>query len=323
MRNIEYVDVIPIAEESLGVRSMAMFVKTKDISILLDPGISLSPRRFGLPPHPMEIERVKALRRILEEYAKEATHVFISHYHRDHFTVPYPSIYMGTDENSYRRIYEGKHMLMKSPSDINWSQRRRYYGLIKAIEGIVRDASYVDGEVMTINNTKLIVSKSLPHGTQGARTGRVISISIIEGDYRFTYMPDVEGPVTQEAMDYLFQVRPQFLVVGGPPLYLNRGEFNEAYMRLAINNLVTLIKSGFLERLVIAHHTLRELTWRDKLQEIFNAARESRVDLTTYAGLLNREDELLEARRKELYNAEPVPRDYLEQFKAVKDKDED
>lgn len=105
-------ELVPIAEESLGVRSMAMFVKTKDLSILLDPGISLSPNRYGLPPHPRELERVRALRSILEKYAEESEYVFISHYHRDHFTVPYPSIYMGTTNDSFRKIYSNKVVLM-------------------------------------------------------------------------------------------------------------------------------------------------------------------------------------------------------------------
>ncbi|WP_069808129.1 MBL fold metallo-hydrolase [Vulcanisaeta thermophila] len=316
-------EIVPIAEESLGVRSMAIFVKTKDLGILLDPGISLSPRRFGLPPHPRELERVRALRRVLERYAESATHVLISHYHRDHFTVPYASIYMGTTGDSYRLIYGGKQLLMKSPSDINWSQKRRYYGLLKAVEGIVRGIVYVDGNKLSIGDTELLVSPSLPHGLQGSRTGRVIAVTISEGSYRFTFMPDVEGPVSQEAMDYLLQVRPQFLVVGGPPLYLNRGEFNEDYMRLAMKNLVSLIRAGFLERLVIAHHALRELNWRERMREVFMTAREAHVEVTTYAGLLNREDELLEARRRELYSAEPPPRDYLEQFRSVRDEGED
>ncbi len=315
--------MIPIAEESLGVRSMAMFVKTKDLSILLDPGISLSPNRYGLPPHPREIERVRVLRNVLERYAEEANYVFISHYHRDHFTVPYASIYMGTTNESYRRIYSGKVLLMKSPNDENWSQRRRYYGLRKAIEGITKDLVFADGKEFTIGSTRLIVSQSLPHGEDNAKTGRVIAITIVDGDGSLTFMPDVEGPVSQLAVNYIMGVKPRTLIVGGPPIYLSRRGFSAEYFDNALRNLMAIIRAGFLNKLVIAHHTLRDLNWRNALKELFEEASKYGVSIMTYAGLLNREDELLEAMRRDLYAKEPPPRDYLEQFRRIRDEGED
>jgi len=298
-------EIVPIAEESLGVRSMALFARTRDLAILLDPGMSLSPNRFGLPPHPRELNRVRVLRGVLERYAEEAGYVFISHYHRDHFTVPYASEYMGTSEDSYRKIYTGKVILMKSPNDINWSQRRRYYGLRKAIEGLAKEIIYVDGKELTIGSTRLIASPSLPHGEEGSKTGRVVALTIDDGDSKLTFMPDVEGPVAQSAVDYIMTMRPQVLIVGGPPLYLSKKGFGEDYVGKAIDNLVSIIRAGFLKKLIIAHHTLRELNWRDALRALFSEALRSGVEVLTYAGLLGRDDELLEAMRKDLYRNEP------------------
>jgi len=51
--------VAPVGEESLGVRSMCLYVETRDVRILFDAGVSLAPRRFGLPPHPRELERAR------------------------------------------------------------------------------------------------------------------------------------------------------------------------------------------------------------------------------------------------------------------------
>jgi predicted metallo-beta-lactamase superfamily hydrolase len=316
-------DIIPIAEESLGVRSMAMFVKTRDLSILLDPGISLSPNRFGLPPHPKELERVRALRSVLEGYAERADYVFISHYHRDHFTVPYASIYMGTEEDSYRRIYMGKTILMKSPNDINWSQKRRYYGLKKAIENIAKELIFADGKELMVGSTRLTISPPLFHGEENAKTGKVIAITIEENSERLTFMPDVEGPVTELAVNYIMNMKSQTLIVGGPPLYLKGRIYKDDYFNKALDNLINIIKAGFLRKLVIAHHTLRDLNWRDDVKTLFNEADKYGVSVLSYANLLNRNDELLEAMRKELYRVEPPPKDYLEQFKRVKERDED
>src|SRR2546425_12620111 len=44
------VRVIPLAAESLGVRSMATYVEAGDLGILIDPRATLAPARWGLPP---------------------------------------------------------------------------------------------------------------------------------------------------------------------------------------------------------------------------------------------------------------------------------
>lgn len=41
-------NIVPLAFESMGVRSMATFVET-DQRILIDPGTSIAPKRFGFP----------------------------------------------------------------------------------------------------------------------------------------------------------------------------------------------------------------------------------------------------------------------------------
>ena len=43
-----------LAFDSMGVRSMATFVKTKDFALTIDPGVALGPKRYGLEPHPLE-----------------------------------------------------------------------------------------------------------------------------------------------------------------------------------------------------------------------------------------------------------------------------
>ena len=58
--------VLPIASDSLGVRSMATYVETKDCKILIDPSAALGPKRYGLPPSEQEIDALKN-RNMLEE----------------------------------------------------------------------------------------------------------------------------------------------------------------------------------------------------------------------------------------------------------------
>jgi predicted metallo-beta-lactamase superfamily hydrolase len=46
--------ILPVAFESMGVRSMATYVETSDLRIFIDPGVSVSPDRYSMPPHTVE-----------------------------------------------------------------------------------------------------------------------------------------------------------------------------------------------------------------------------------------------------------------------------
>jgi len=298
--------IVPIAEESLGVRSMAIYVEAGELRMIIDPGMSLAPRRYSLPPHPKEFERVRELRKILEKYAAEATSLFISHYHRDHYTVPYPSPYMGTSADSYVRIYSGKVILAKSPRDINYSQRRRYRILKRAIESIVKDYVHADGLEMRVGSALIKVSPSLPHGAEGSKTGRVIGITIIDDD-SLTVVPDVQGPISSNVVDYVVEANPRTLIIGGPPLYLVGSAFSEEDILAGMRNLRKIMRYTNIEKLIIAHHTLRSLDWRKKLRDIFEEAKVRGVEVLTYAELLGKDEEPLEAMRPILYGEHGEP----------------
>ncbi|CCC81502.1 MBL fold metallo-hydrolase [Thermoproteus tenax] len=293
-------EIVPIAEESLGVRSMALFVRTSDVGILFDAGISLAPRRDGLPPHPLELGRVAELRRAMLDLAPQADVITVSHYHRDHFTPWYASAYMGTDEGTFRAIYSGKLILAKSPQGLNWSQRRRHYGFAKAVGDIAR-VEYADGKAYEFGGTKIYVSTPLPHGPEGSAAGFVIAFSVEVADEKLLFMPDVQGPANEKALSFAREVRPDIVIVGGPPLYLKSVDST-----IGLRGLKKLSQTPGLQLLVVAHHTLRELNWKRILSPILELAAKRGIEVKTYAELLGREVDLLEARRRELYRETPV-----------------
>ena len=47
----------PLAFDSFGARSMCTLVETRDIKIVIDPSVALAPKRYGLPPHEMELRK--------------------------------------------------------------------------------------------------------------------------------------------------------------------------------------------------------------------------------------------------------------------------
>ena len=77
--------IIPIASDSLGVRSMATYVETKDCKILIDPSAALGPKRYGLPPSREEQEVLFKTKIKIAELAEQCNVLIISHYHYDHY----------------------------------------------------------------------------------------------------------------------------------------------------------------------------------------------------------------------------------------------
>src|SRR5262249_48226053 len=86
--------VVPLAAESMGVRSMATFVEVDGVGILIDPGATLAPSRFNLPPADEEWEELRRANDRISAYATRAAIVFVSHYHEDHFRSD-PATYVG------------------------------------------------------------------------------------------------------------------------------------------------------------------------------------------------------------------------------------
>jgi predicted metallo-beta-lactamase superfamily hydrolase len=135
----------------------------------------------------------------------------------------------------------------------------------------------------------------------------VVAFAVRDGEETLAFVPDVEGPVEPEPVTFLRQVRPTIAVVGGPPTYLS-WELEKTLKHLA--EIIALKP----HTLVLAHHLLRDAQWREKMSSVFELAERHGVVVTTYAGLAGRPEELLEARRRELYEKEPAePKPQLEE----------
>jgi len=108
----------------MGTRSMATFIETKNISIFIDPGVALGPSRYGLPPHPLEINKLNEDWKEIVKYAEKAEVIIVTHYHYDHHS-PWENL----------NIYKDKIVLIKHPKNkINISQKGRASFFLEAIK---------------------------------------------------------------------------------------------------------------------------------------------------------------------------------------------
>jgi hypothetical protein len=313
--------VEPIASESLGVRSMCVFVEASNFKILLDAGATLGPR-FGLLPHPKEYEELKKVKSRIRRKAKEANLITVSHYHYDHYTPCFKQIETRYSWNSYeesKRVYEGKVIYAKDyRSKINPSQRRRGYLFAKIAKGFASEIKYVDGKAFRFKDVIVSFTKPKPHGEDDSFLGYVLLTQIRYKDEKLLFAPDIQGSISVNTLRQISRMNPKMLIVGGPPTYLADSRVERGILNQAIRNMKLLVAKISLT--IIDHHLLRDKGSLKIVDELRDEARKYGNRVETYASYLGKKERLLEANRKELYEVYKPRQEFLKWMKLPPQK---
>ena len=271
--------VRPIASDSLGVRSLSVFIDSP-VKIFIDPSAALGPRRYGLPPKPVEYETLQKFKDEIRRMAAEAEILVISHYHYDHY-----------DPNE--EFYSGKRVFAKHWKEkINRSQR------IRAEEFHRRFADraeiiYADGKKFDLGGVEIKFSPPFPHGNEKTRLGFVIMTTVDDGEKRVLHASDVEGPIVEEAADYIIGESPDIVIVDGPATYFLGYRFSQEDLERSIKNLKRIAEA--VDKVILDHHLLRDLKYRERFAEVYEYG-----NVVTFAEYNGEEIRMLEAHRREL-----------------------
>ena len=271
--------IIPLAAESLGVRSMATYVEAGQTGILLDPGATLSPSRFNLPPSEEEWEAFRRANDRISAYATRASVVFVSHYHEDHF-------------RSDPATYVGRTVLLKDPRRmVAGLQAKRGTELWTALGPVARVVS-ADGCRRTTLELDLRVSPPLPHGVDGSPLGAIVVLTVVDPgeNERFVFASDVQGPLSPVAAAYLVQERPTLLYLSGPPSYIER-DVGASVIERGIDNLLRVVGATGC-RVIMDHHALRDVRFAERFRRVWDTGA-----VVTAAGYLGLAAAPLESRR--------------------------
>lgn len=278
--------ILPVAFDSMGVRSMATYIETSDARIFIDPGVSISPDRYSLPPHRIELDRRREMLEAVKQWVKASDIIIITHYHYDHHN---------PDEVC---LYENKDIFLKHPREqINESQRQRAAALLGMIESCAKAITIIDGNTFSLGNTRLVFSKPVFHG-QSPQLGFVIEVYIEEKE-KFLYTSDVQGPLDDEALDFILQMAPETIILDGPATYLVGTHYKKTDIARALENTRKIIRAPSVKELIIDHHLMRDLNWSGYIAELGNVR--NKVKVCSAAEFLGRQEDILEARREELY----------------------
>ncbi|MCR8433452.1 MAG: hypothetical protein NDP13_03530 [Crenarchaeota archaeon] len=272
-----------LAADSLGVRSMATFVETSDTTILIDPAAALGPRRYGLPPHKLEKEALEYSWQKISEASEESEVIIVTHYHYDHHS-----------RKRNVEIYKNKLLLIKDPNSfINRSQRWRAYAFLESIKELPSEIAIADGKELFIGNTQVVFSRPVFHGEPKSKLGFVLEVFISDSNKSFIFSSDVEGLLDESQIDFILRMKADIVYLDGPPTYLGSKKMDQLLhiSQTNIERVVRLVRPQFL---IIDHHLTRDLN--------FKAYFEGFNNFITAAEFMGQNPNLLEARRKELWN---------------------
>jgi len=311
--------ITPIAFESMGVRSMCTLLETPDVKVLIDPGVALGPR-FGILPHPQEYEARNSCRASIRETAKKVDLMVISHYHNDHYTPSFTdTVWIGSSADESRDIFQDKTVLLKDiRSIINFSQRHRGWMFQKTSEDYVKKFEVADGRTFQYGETELKFSEPVFHGEENSDLGWVLMLSVRRSENEVMYASDVQGPISDKTAKIILDEKPQFLIMGGPPLYLADFKIDTAVVSHGIENFVRLVE--LIPSSILEHHLLRAENWREFAKPVFEVAGRLNHTVTTGAEFAGLENNLLEYNRRRLYEEEPPSDEFLRWTKIPKEK---
>ncbi len=274
--------IVPLAAESLGVRSMATWVETPDVRILIDPGAALAPLRQGLSPHQQEILALESAWRKIRDRALKAEVLIITHYHYDH---------LNPDQVD---LFQGKLLWLKDPTRTNRSQRTRARAFLDRLKNVKATWTWADGHTFHIGHTHIHFSEPTPHGP-GGRLGTVIQVAIESRGRSFVYTSDIQGPFRDDQLAFILAHAPQCVYLDGPPLYLLGQHYSTTIFEKVLENLQEILAT--VDTVILDHHPLRVANWRSYFHRLTGTSR--MVSAAEFLGHLER---LLEANRRALYS---------------------
>ncbi|MCD6456453.1 MAG: hypothetical protein J7K81_06665 [Methanophagales archaeon] len=129
----------------------------------------------------------------------------------------------------------------------------------------------------------------------------MVEVCIACGGEKLVFTSDVEGPSVDAQVEFIVKENPDIVILDGPMTYMLGFRYSGKSLALSIENMKKIIKETAVKTILVEHHFMRDLKYKERIAEVYEYASEKEVKVTSAAEYLGREVEMLEARRRELY----------------------
>ncbi|MEM3957342.1 MAG: hypothetical protein QXO47_03975 [Thermoproteota archaeon] len=281
----------PVCSDSMGVRSMATLVETRDLRLMIDPAAAVAPRRYGLPPHPKELSLLEEFWRRITSAAEECEVIAVTHYHYDHHS----------STRFLEEIYGGRIVIVKDPENmINFSQKGRARFFLERIKPIAAQVMVADGKEHVFGGTRLEFSNPVPHGPD-SQLGYVVQLSVKDSTDSFLFTSDVQGFPLDYQVKFVVVKKPRAIFIDGPSTYMLGLNYTAEDLEASLMNIRRMMRQVSPSMVIVDHHLLRDLDWRKNLGSLFEEAEKTGIILRCAAEFTGGEVNQLEALRGLLY----------------------
>jgi len=287
-----------LGAESLGVRGLSCFVRTRERRIVIDPGVALGYIRHRLLPHPLQVAAGEMTRNRIRESLRGATDVIFSHLHGDHVPLPDANPYqlkLSLVADDLKRA----HLWVMNDRHLTHNMKARFES-IKRVVG--EDITVISGER---RYPPFTFFEPVEHGENYRHGGYVMMTMITDGDERFVHASDTQL-LSKRATEKIVEWHPNIVLTDGPSFYLPR--FPDHLKNEAVKNAIEIAEN--VDLLLIDHHALRSRGG----ERWVNALSRMRGNIMTAADFMNEPRRLLEADRERLYFEMPVERGWHERY---------
>jgi predicted metallo-beta-lactamase superfamily hydrolase len=226
---------------------------------------------------------------------------------------------LGSSYEEAEQIYAGKTVLVKDYRNaINFNQRRRGWMFQRFVRKLGSKCEVADGKVFEFGGTKLRFSPPVPHGEDETALGWVLMTGIESQEEKFLHSSDVQGPMSKVTTRMILREKPDLLILGGPPTYLEGIRVEKAAIQKGIENAARIATK--IPKVVFEHHLLRSEDWAQRAKKVLETANKAEHDLMTAAEYSGDKPSLLEARRERLYGDQPPSEAFLKWTELSRDK---
>jgi predicted metallo-beta-lactamase superfamily hydrolase len=280
-----------LGTESLGVRGLCTIVRTRDRSVIIDPGVALGFKRHGLMPHPAQVIASEKTKELIIKALQDTTDIVISHYHGDHIPL--------VDANPYQlsvkrvaKLCQRPHLWAKGTKDISYNQAHRAKALANSLGRILPVAEGMSDGFLTF-------SPPVPHGKRWGRGGSVMMTRIEEDGEVFVHASDIQM-LNDKTIKQILAWQPNIVLASGPPIYLPSLTLEE--QEDALRRTLRLAEK--VDTLILDHHLMRSRKGEQWLDYVSPLTKHKVICAADFMGFHRN---LLEADRVFWYKKLPVP----------------